>query len=210
MAKLLIPAPVISRLDAYLASREDVSTVPALYADRPSRRRPLFATMTGKHMYRAEVAKILRRLAKAAGLPEELVLSPHSMRHTCATLSLDAGVELRGLQDAMGHADPPYDAPLRPQPQQSQQGTGQRPGGLPGSEPVGAPTLCRPVFINTSLHTGQRRVGVVLQRVGKNVSTRSPGTCHGAGLSRTCEFMLIKEAYHMMVGTTGPQTTCLR
>jgi integrase len=57
-------------------------------------------------MFRAEVSKILRRLAKAAGLPEDLVLSPHSTRHTYATLALDAGVELRDLQDAMGHADP--------------------------------------------------------------------------------------------------------
>jgi len=33
-------------------------------------------------------------------------LSPHSLRHTFVTQALDAGVPLRDVQDAMGHADP--------------------------------------------------------------------------------------------------------
>jgi integrase len=106
VAKILLPAPVIARLDAYMATRDGVSHVPATVdASSAPRRRPL-ATRTGKRIYRAEVPKVIHRLAAAAGLPEELVLSPHSMRHTYASLSLDAGVELRDLQDAMGHADP--------------------------------------------------------------------------------------------------------
>ena len=32
--------------------------------------------------------------------------SPHSLRHTAATLALDAGVLLHGVQDALDHADP--------------------------------------------------------------------------------------------------------
>lgn len=57
-------------------------------------------------MYRAEVRALLRRLSKAAGLPEDLItsVSPHSTRHAYATLALDAGASLRDLQDAMGHA----------------------------------------------------------------------------------------------------------
>jgi integrase len=59
-------------------------------------------------MYRAEVRTLLRRLGRAAGLPDQLAasLSPHSMRHAFATLNLDAGASLRDLQDAMGHASP--------------------------------------------------------------------------------------------------------
>jgi integrase/recombinase XerD len=50
----------------------------------------------------------MRQLARGAGLPPELVshLGPHAVRHTFATLALDAGVPLRDLQDAMGHKDP--------------------------------------------------------------------------------------------------------
>ena len=52
-----------------------------------ARRRVLFATGTGARMYRAEVRALLRRLARAAGLPASLAagLSPHSMRHAYAT-----------------------------------------------------------------------------------------------------------------------------
>jgi integrase/recombinase XerD len=51
---------------------------------------------------------LTRQLARAAGLPPELVsrMGAHSMRHSFATLYLDAGGNLRDLQDAMGHKDP--------------------------------------------------------------------------------------------------------
>jgi len=84
--------------------------LPAVPGSTPAatRRRVLFATGAGARMYRAEVRTLLRRLGRAAGLPDELAgsLSPHSMRHAFATLNLDAGASLRDLQDAMGHASP--------------------------------------------------------------------------------------------------------
>jgi integrase len=59
-------------------------------------------------MLPADVWALMRRLGKAAGLPPELVakMGAHSMRHSFATLYLDAGGNLRDLQDAMGHKDP--------------------------------------------------------------------------------------------------------
>jgi len=56
----------------------------------------------------ADVWALMRRLGKAAGLPPGLVkaMGPHSMRHSFATLYLDAGGNLVDLQDAMGHKDP--------------------------------------------------------------------------------------------------------
>jgi integrase/recombinase XerD len=106
---LVLPAPAVARVDAYLASRDDYITVP-MTRDDPTRppRRVLFATGTGNRMYRAEVRRLLHRLGKAAGLPDDLTdtMCPHSMRHAYATLSLDANVSLRDVQDAMGHADP--------------------------------------------------------------------------------------------------------
>ena len=106
---LALPAPAASRIEAYLAGRDDVTALPAIPGSTAAtRRRVLFATGTGARMYRAEVRGLLRRLGRAAGLPDSLAasLSPHSMRHAFATLNLDAGASLRDLQDAMGHASP--------------------------------------------------------------------------------------------------------
>jgi integrase/recombinase XerD len=48
--------------------------------------------------------RLIRDLVDAAGITK--TISPHSLRHTFVTLALDAGVALRDVQDAAGHADP--------------------------------------------------------------------------------------------------------
>lgn len=48
--------------------------------------------------------RLVHELVDAAGITK--TISPHSLRHTFVTLSLDAGVPLRDVQDAAGHADP--------------------------------------------------------------------------------------------------------
>ncbi len=65
---------------------------------------PLFVTRTGKRMDRHAALKIVRRLARTASI--EHPVSPHSLRHGFVTAALDAGVPLRDVQDAAGHADP--------------------------------------------------------------------------------------------------------
>lgn len=65
---------------------------------------PLFVTRSGRRMDRHAALKVIRRLAHAAGI--EHAVSPHSLRHGFVTLALDAGVPLRDVQDAAGHADP--------------------------------------------------------------------------------------------------------
>jgi integrase/recombinase XerD len=65
---------------------------------------PLFATRTARRMDRHAALKIVRRLARTAGI--EHTVSPHSLRHGFVTAALDAGVPLRDVQDAAGHADP--------------------------------------------------------------------------------------------------------
>lgn len=49
---------------------------------------------------------MVRRLARAAGIPFWRHSSPHSLRHTAITLALDAGEHLRDVQDLAGHRDP--------------------------------------------------------------------------------------------------------
>jgi integrase/recombinase XerD len=67
---------------------------------------PLFATATGTQLTQAYVYALIRRLARAAGLPAADRISPHSLRHSAATAALDDGAPLRDVQDFLGHADP--------------------------------------------------------------------------------------------------------
>lgn len=102
---LTLPAPAAARIDAYLADREG----PARYRRHaPAEPRALFATASGNRLFAADVWRIVRRLAARAGLPDELAcrLGPEAMRHSFATLYLDAGGSLRDLQHVMGHSDP--------------------------------------------------------------------------------------------------------
>jgi integrase/recombinase XerC len=50
------------------------------------------------------VGRIVKQIATRRGLPADV--HPHTLRHAFVTLSLDAGVSLRDVQDAAGHADP--------------------------------------------------------------------------------------------------------
>lgn len=78
-------------LDRYLAGREAG---------------PIFVTRTGGRWNRSEAWRTIRRLAKEAVPKKASTLHPHDLRHAFVTLSLDAGVSLRDVQDAAGHADP--------------------------------------------------------------------------------------------------------
>ena len=66
----------------------------------------LFSTDTGRPVDRTHLFKLVRRLAREAGLPHPDSITPHSLRHTFATLATERGADLDDLQDAMGHADP--------------------------------------------------------------------------------------------------------
>jgi integrase/recombinase XerD len=67
---------------------------------------PLFVTGTGARLDRHSVFRLVRRLARQAGIPAAEQLSPHSLRHAFATAARDEGIALEDVQDAMGHADP--------------------------------------------------------------------------------------------------------
>jgi site-specific recombinase XerD len=85
-----------------------VEAVEALLAERdaPDLEEPLFVTSTGGRLDEPAAFRLIRRVAKAAGIPHADKLSPHSLRHSYATALLNKGVPLADVQDAMGHADP--------------------------------------------------------------------------------------------------------
>jgi site-specific recombinase XerD len=65
---------------------------------------PIFLNNAGDRMDRHHAARVVRRLAKRAGIDKNI--SPHSLRHSFITVALDAGVPLRDVQEAASHADP--------------------------------------------------------------------------------------------------------
>lgn len=64
---------------------------------------PLFVGEDGERLSRFAAHRVVRRLAREVGIE---AVSPHSLRHGFVTAALDAGVSLRDVQDAAGHADP--------------------------------------------------------------------------------------------------------
>jgi site-specific recombinase XerD len=65
---------------------------------------PLMARSDGSRLDRHAAGRIVRRLAKRAGITKPI--SPHSLRHAAITAALDAGCSLRDVQDYARHADP--------------------------------------------------------------------------------------------------------
>ncbi len=62
---------------------------------------PLFLNRRGGRLTGRSVARILKKLAELCGIPTPI--SPHTLRHTFATHMLDAGTDLRGVQEMLGH-----------------------------------------------------------------------------------------------------------
>ncbi len=68
----------------------------------PPGERALFVGVRGKRLNRREAQRIIESLCRRAGLPQPV--SPHGLRHSFATHLLEAGADLRSVQELMGHA----------------------------------------------------------------------------------------------------------
>lgn len=80
---------VTRALKAYLAARGD------------SRTGVFFVSRSGKKMSRGAIYSRVTRHAHQAGLKKKV--SPHKLRHACATHLVRAGVNLRSVQEILGH-----------------------------------------------------------------------------------------------------------
>lgn len=62
---------------------------------------PLFLNKNKGRLTARSIARILDKLARESGL--SIPISPHALRHTFATHMLDAGADLRAVQELLGH-----------------------------------------------------------------------------------------------------------
>jgi integrase/recombinase XerC len=61
----------------------------------------LFLSTRGKRMNPRGVARVVERVVRQSGIGRKI--GPHALRHTFATHLLDAGADLRSIQEMLGH-----------------------------------------------------------------------------------------------------------
>lgn len=91
-------APCIAALEAYLAVRATLRH-PRTKLQHP---KAVFLGRWGTPLSPRQVQNLIRQFGmRAMGRGD---LHPHTLRHSCATHLLDAGADLRGIQELLGHA----------------------------------------------------------------------------------------------------------
>ena len=87
--------PIAARIERYLelAHRQNICESGNNY---------LFLSRRGKPIGRSEVYRVVRAVLKGAGVQGKC--SPHVLRHTFATHLLNRGVDIRVIQELLGHA----------------------------------------------------------------------------------------------------------
>ncbi len=78
-------------LKAYLGRRGD-----------PEVGKPLFVNLRGGRLTSRSVGRLIKKYTRSSGIVRKV--SPHSLRHSFATHLLDAGADIREIQEMLGHA----------------------------------------------------------------------------------------------------------
>lgn len=91
----------LSTLEEYLARDGRELLVPYSWS-KSDDREAVFLTNRGRRMNRQKAWDVVKRAGAAVGLSDDL--SPHSLRHSCATHMLEHGADLRIVQEMLGHS----------------------------------------------------------------------------------------------------------
>src|SRR5581483_8327447 len=90
----LLGPPAVEALRAWLAARPAVSA-------RAASQAAVFLNRHGTRLSTRGVARLLQKHKTRAGLDSDA--SPHTLRHSFATHMLDAGADIRSVQELLGH-----------------------------------------------------------------------------------------------------------
>ncbi len=91
----LLGGPAKQALTAWLADRA------ALLAERRRESPAVFVNKAGGRLTTRSVGRLMAKYLRQAGLDPRT--TPHTLRHSFATHMLDAGADIRGVQELLGH-----------------------------------------------------------------------------------------------------------
>jgi len=92
-----IGGPAIVALRGYLEKRKDILKEHQSGGSKD----PIFISKRGARLSTRTVARILDKMVVISGLNRKI--SPHVLRHTFATHMMEAGADLRAIQELLGH-----------------------------------------------------------------------------------------------------------
>jgi integrase/recombinase XerD len=92
-----------SALDDWFAPSGRIAMAPGEWRSRDDAQ-AVFLNRRGARLTRQAAWAVIKKYGKRAGLDPLRHLSPHVLRHSCATHMLDHGADLRVVQEMLGHA----------------------------------------------------------------------------------------------------------